>query len=117
MVGTAGHPRREYLALGFEHILPDGLDHILFVLGLFLLSPRLKPLLWQVTAFTVAHSISLALSSCQVVSLPVSVVEPLIALSIALVALENLFTTQLQFVGRGFWVWAGPWPGLCPGAA
>lgn len=86
----------QFLGLGFEHILPYGLDHILFVLGLFLLSPQLKALLWQVTAFTVAHSISLALSSCGVISLSASVVEPLIALSIAFVALENVFTTQLQ---------------------
>ncbi|HKQ30858.1 MAG TPA: HupE/UreJ family protein, partial [Burkholderiales bacterium] len=51
----------QYTALGFTHILPYGLDHILFVLGLFLLSTRWKPLLIQVTAFTVAHSITLAL--------------------------------------------------------
>jgi hypothetical protein len=86
----------DYLALGFEHILPEGPDHVLFVLGLFLLSPRLKPLLWQVTAFTVAHSITLILSSYQRISLPSSVVEPLIAVSISLIALENLFTAGLK---------------------
>jgi len=47
---------RQYLQLGFTHILPKGLDHILFVLGLFLLSRRLKPLLLQVTSFTIAHT-------------------------------------------------------------
>lgn len=86
----------EYLRLGFEHILPAGLDHVLFVLGLFLLSPRLRPLLWQVTAFTIAHTITLALSMYNVVSLPASIVEPLIALSIAYVAIENLATTKLH---------------------
>jgi hypothetical protein len=86
----------EYLRLGFEHILPEGPDHVLFVLGLFLLSPRLKPLLWQVTAFTVAHSITLILSSYEQISLPAAVVEPLIALSISLVALENIFTSRLH---------------------
>ena len=85
-----------YLALGFEHILPLGLDHILFVVGLFLLSPRLKPLLWQVTAFTVAHSVTLALSMYDVVSLPARIVEPLIALSIAYVAMENVMTGELK---------------------
>lgn len=85
-----------YFKLGFEHILPLGLDHILFVLGLYLLSPELKPLLWQVTAFTVAHSVTLALSMYDVVSLPAEVVEPLIALSITFVAVENLFTTKLH---------------------
>jgi hypothetical protein len=61
---------RQYLWLGYTHILPKGLDHILFVIGLFLLSPRLKTLLLQVTAFTVAHSITLGLSMYGIVSLP-----------------------------------------------
>jgi hypothetical protein len=87
---------RQYLALGFTHILPKGLDHILFVLGLFLLSRRLKPLLLQVTAFTVAHTVTLAMTIYGVVSLPPSVVEPLIALSIVYVAVENLFTRELH---------------------
>ena len=86
----------DYASLGFRHILPRGLDHILFVLGLFLLSVRLRPLLWQVTAFTVAHTITLALSVGGVVSLSPRWVEPLIALSICYVAVENLFTTELK---------------------
>ena len=86
----------QYLGLGFTHILPKGLDHILFVLGLFLLSTRLKPLLLQVTAFTAAHTLTLALTIYGVFSLPPSVVEPLIALSIAYVAVENLVTSELQ---------------------
>ncbi len=85
-----------YVHMGFRHILPDGLDHILFVLGLFLFSPRLRPLLVQVTAFTVAHSITLGLSLYGVVRLPPAVVEPLIALSIVFVAVENLCTTELR---------------------
>lgn len=87
---------RDYAALGFTHILPKGLDHILFVLGLFLLSTRIKPLLLQVTAFTAAHSITLGLSAYGLVSLPPGLVEPLIALSIVYVALENLFTRELR---------------------
>lgn len=85
-----------YLGLGFEHIIPLGVDHILFVLALFLLSDRLGPLLWQITAFTLAHSLTLGLSMMEVVSLPSSVVEPLIAFSIALVAAENVFTARLR---------------------
>ncbi len=84
-----------YLVLGFEHILPKGLDHILFVLGLFLLSTKLGPLLWQVSAFTLAHTFTLALSMNRVVALPAHIVEPLIALSITYVAIENLCTTKL----------------------
>ena len=87
---------RLYLALGFTHILPKGLDHILFVLGIFLLSRKLKPVLAQVTAFTVAHTMTLALTMYGVVSLPASIVEPLIALSIAYVAIENLLTRELK---------------------
>ena len=86
---------RAYLALGYTHILPKGLDHILFVVGLFLLRARLRPVLVQVTTFTVAHSITLGLSLYGVVSLPASVVEPLIALSIVYVAVENLRTERL----------------------
>jgi len=85
-----------YLVLGYEHILPRGLDHILFVLGLFLLSRRLGPLLMQVTAFTVAHTLTLGLSMYGVVALSSRVVEPLIAASIAYVAIENVFTTELK---------------------
>lgn len=76
--------------LGFLHILPRGLDHVLFVLGLFLFGAALRPLLLQVTAFTVAHAITLGLAVTGVVSLPATVVEPAIALSIVIVALENL---------------------------
>lgn len=86
----------EYLVLGFTHIVPKGLDHILFVLGLFLLSARLRPLLVQVTAFTVAHSLTLGLSIYGVFSLPPAIVEPLIAASVAYVAVENIFTSRLH---------------------
>jgi hydrogenase/urease accessory protein HupE len=96
----------QYLVLGYTHILPKGLDHMLFVLGLFLLSTHLKPLLWQVTAFTVAHSITLALSMYGVIALSPAIVEPLIAASIVAVAVENLLTARLHawrvFVVFGF---------------
>jgi hypothetical protein len=87
---------REYTMLGFTHIVPLGLDHVLFVLGLLLLSMRLAPLLIQVTAFTVAHTVTLALSVYGVVSLPSTIVEPLIAASIVYVAVENILTPQLK---------------------
>ena len=85
-----------YLKLGFTHIVPEGLDHVLFVLGLVLLSARWRPLLWQVTAFTAAHSVTLALSAQGAVSLPERLVETLIALSIAWVAIENMDTSELK---------------------
>jgi hypothetical protein len=83
-----------FVVSGFEHIVPKGLDHILFVLGLFFFSLNLRPLLWQVTAFTLAHTVTLALASLQIVAVPASVVEPLIAASIVYVAVENLFGAQ-----------------------
>jgi len=89
---TAGR----FLALGFTHIVPYGADHILFVLGLFLLSTKLGPLLWQVSAFTIAHTLTLGLSMYGVFSLSPRIVEPLIALSIAAVAIENVCTTRLH---------------------
>jgi hydrogenase/urease accessory protein HupE len=85
----------QYLQLGFLHIVPKGLDHILFVLGIFLLTTKLKPILVQVTAFTIAHSVTLGLTMYGIVSLPSRVVEPLIALSVAYVAIENIMTSRL----------------------
>jgi len=85
-----------YVGAGFEHILPKGLDHILFILGIFLLSVELRSLLLQVTMFTLAHSITLSLAMLGVFTLPSSIVEPLIALSIAYIAIENIFTHKLK---------------------
>ena len=81
------------IAIGFAHIVPKGLDHILFVLGLFLLARRTRTVLMQVTAFTVAHSMTLALSIYGVFTLPASIVEPLIALTIIYVGAENLLSS------------------------
>lgn len=84
-----------YIAIGFEHIVPKGLDHILFVLGLFFFSLAMKPLLVQVTAFTVAHTVTLALAVLGIVNLSPAIVEPLIAASIVFVAVENIFGGQI----------------------
>lgn len=93
---TASQALISYIPVGFDHILPQGLDHILFVLGLFLLSTRWGPLLWQVTAFTLAHTVTLALGATGWVSIPGSIVEPLIAASIVYVAVENIFMRGLS---------------------
>ena len=85
----------DYVVIGFEHIVPKGLDHILFVLGLFFLSMQLRPLLWQVSAFTVAHTITLALGILGIVTIPAEVVEPLIAASIVYVGVENVLSKGL----------------------
>ncbi len=85
-----------YVLLGFEHIVPKGADHILFVLGLFLFHTALPSLLWQTALFTLAHSITLALSIYDVFFLPATLVEPLISLSIVFIALENIVTQKLK---------------------
>ncbi len=96
-IGAVEHFGR-YVVLGFEHILPKGLDHILFVLGLFFFSLRMRPLLVQVTAFTVAHTVTLALAALGVVSVSPAIVEPMIAASITYVAIENILRPKL-----GWW--------------
>ena len=84
-----------YISVGFDHIVPQGLDHILFVLGLFFLSLRLRPLLLQVTAFTLAHTVTLALGALDIIRLPGDIVEPIIAASIVYVGIENVFMRKL----------------------
>jgi hypothetical protein len=79
-----------YVTIGIGHILPDGADHILFVLAIFLASIRVKALIWQISAFTVAHTVTLALAATGFITPSSSVVEPLIAFTIAFVAIENL---------------------------
>lgn len=79
-----------YVTIGIRHILPDGADHILFVLAIFLASTRLRALILQISAFTVAHTATLALAASGVITPSPSLVEPLIALTIAFVAIENL---------------------------
>lgn len=76
---------------GILHVVPDGLDHILFVLAIFLLQRKWKPLIRQSLLFTAAHTLTLGLAAAGLVNVPGSIVEPLIALSIAALAIENLF--------------------------
>lgn len=88
-----------FIPVGVEHIVPLGLDHILFVLGLFFLSTQIAPLLWQVTAFTAAHTVTLGLATLGYVNIPddyMWIVESIIAASIVYVAVENIFTDGLN---------------------
>jgi hydrogenase/urease accessory protein HupE len=73
------------------HILPRGLDHILFVLALLLFARKRSSLIWQISAFTLAHTITLALGIYGFVTISSTIVEPLIALSIVYVGLENIY--------------------------
>jgi hydrogenase/urease accessory protein HupE len=82
-------PTGAYFALGVEHIVL-GIDHLLFLLGLVVAATRLRDVLWAVTAFTLAHSATLALAALGFVAPDPAFIEPLIALSIAYVGFENL---------------------------
>jgi hydrogenase/urease accessory protein HupE len=79
-----------FMKMGIEHIL-TGIDHLLYIGGLVLGCRKIKPLLAMITSFTAAHSITLALSATNVFALPSSIVEPTIAATIALVAIENIY--------------------------
>jgi len=85
----------DYIPVGFTHILPKGLDHILFVIGLLFLTPKFYPLLIQISIFTLAHTITLAISSLNIIDISTEIIEPLIAMSIIYVAVENFFNTSL----------------------
>jgi len=87
---------KEFTLLGFKHIIPKGLDHILFVLALFLLSPKLRPLVLQVSIFTLAHTITLFLGAIKIITIPAVIIEPIIALSICFIAIENFFTENIR---------------------
>jgi hydrogenase/urease accessory protein HupE len=93
-----------YLVLGIEHIL-FGFDHLLFVLGLLLLVGDLRTLTWTITAFTAAHSLTLAGATLGWVSLPSGPVEATIALSIVLLAVEAVEHQE----GRAGWTARYPW--------
>lgn len=90
-----------FVVEGFEHIVPKGLDHILFVIGLFLFSQTWRPLLSQITAFTLAHTVTLGLATLGFITIQPTqmwLVEALIAISITYVAIENIFRPKL-----GWW--------------
>lgn len=89
------HSAVYYLELGFEHIWPLGLDHILFITSIFLINSRLKQAIIQCTVFTLAHSITLVFTALGILFPNPIIVEPLIAFSILVTSLENIFTNRV----------------------
>ncbi len=77
-----------FVTAGVKHIIPKGLDHVLFIIAMFIASASLTKLFWQVSMFTLAHSISLGFAAVGFISAPSHIVEPLIALSIIWMAVE-----------------------------
>ena len=90
----------EFIDFGFVHIIPEGLDHVLFVIALYLNARGWGSLVLQVTTFTVAHTVTLALAATGVVSVDASLVEPLIAVSIVVLAIEAIFLPNSRNVWR-----------------
>ena len=91
-----------YFKLGFTHIVPQGIDHVLFIIGICLINTKIRSIIYQASAFTVAHTIALALSMKNIVVAPSPVIEPVIAMSIVFVAVENIVLTELltTFLGH-----------------
>ena len=97
-VATAAAPQATFagwIYSGYRHVLPLGLDHMLFIFGLFLMVLKLRPLMWQSLLFTLSHSATLALSVLGWVHLDAKLVEILIAFSIAFIGVENLFAHKV----------------------
>ena len=90
----------KFFVLGIQHIIPKGLDHILFIFGLFLFSSSLNKLIKQITIFTIAHSITLIFVSLSLIKINPQIVEPIIALSIVYVGLENIFKNYIKVYMR-----------------
>ena len=86
----------KYLGIGYEHIIPLGFDHILFILCVFFLNTGIRKIILQATMFTLAHSITLGLAMYGIIHPPPEVVEPLIAVSILFLALENVLSDKVK---------------------
>lgn len=110
MSGTSSHPIArnsitvpnplsvftDFVQTGFVHVLPGGIDHMLFVLGLFFYGRSFRSLILQVSSFTLAHTITLAAATMGYVNVPSAIVEPLIAASIIFVGMENIVGSRLR---------------------
>lgn len=79
-----------FMEFGFQHILPQGMDHVLFVAALYMNARNWPSLFLQVTTFTLAHTVTLALASTGLVAAPLEIIEPLIAVSIVVLAIEAI---------------------------
>lgn len=93
--GAVWHALAAQTPAGFAHILPGGLDHVLLVLALVLLSPRPRAMLWPLAAIVLGHAASLAVGGLGIVAVPMSLVNLLLALVIVYVAVENLLTERM----------------------
>ena len=105
----------KYMLVGFEHIIPMGLDHILFITCVFFLNTSIRNIILQASMFTLAHSITLGLAMYGVIKPPPNIIEPLIALSIVFLAIENMVSDKVHpwRLAMVFYIWYGARYGLC----
>ncbi len=87
---------KQYLQIGFTHVIPLGFDHILFIISIFFLNSNLKSVIIQCSAFTLAHSISLGLAAAGYIIPNSNIIEPLIALSILFTSIENIVHSKVN---------------------
>lgn len=87
---------RQYLQIGFTHVIPLGFDHILFILSIFFLNSDIKSVIIQCSVFTLAHSVTLGLTAAGYIAPDTAIVEPLIALSIVFAAIENIIHQRIN---------------------
>ncbi len=115
--GAASSTAVRFLLLGIEHIL-TGYDHLLFLAGVLVVLRGWRDVVQTITAFTVAHSITLALATTGLVLVPGRIVEPLIAASIVYVGIENLMQARAGLsLEVDLWFWARSRTRLRHGAA
>ena len=86
----------KYMLIGYEHIIPLGFDHILFILCVFFLNTNIKQIVLQASMFTLAHSITLGLAMYGLINPPANIIEPLIAISIVFLAIENIYSSKVK---------------------
>ncbi|MFM2224024.1 MAG: hypothetical protein RJA07_226 [Bacteroidota bacterium] len=87
---------KQYLQIGFTHVIPLGFDHILFILSIFFLNSNLKSVIIQCSVFTLAHSITLGLTAAGYILPNPKIIEPIIAISILVASIENLFHHKIN---------------------
>jgi len=87
---------KQYLFLGFNHVIPLGFDHILFILSIFFINSNIRYVIIQCSVFTVAHSISLGLSAANLIVADPKIIEPLIAISILVTSIENIVSEKVN---------------------
>jgi hypothetical protein len=85
-----------YLQMGFTHVLPLGFDHVLFVVCLFFFTPSIRNVVFQCSIFTLAHSLTLVLVAYGLLLPHSEIIEPLIAVSILIAAVENIIHSKMN---------------------